>query len=134
LLSPQDKGRLFERIWSSLFGVKPQPGSGNKWFAKMDVADGQILWSLKYTEKKNFALNRELMKECEDAVSGQGGVGGSTIPGIALSVEGHQYVVLQAHDFIRLCKSGDYKYIVPTKAEQRRARAKIPNLFRDEDE
>lgn len=124
--TPQQKGRLFEKIWGKLLGTKPQPGSGNKWYAKLDVADGTILWSLKYTEKKSFPLTKELMAEAEEAVTG------NEIPGLAISVEGHPFVVLQADDFLRLCESGDYKYIVPSRAEQKRQQSKIPSLFRDE--
>lgn len=131
--SPQDKGRYFERVWGKIFGVKPVPGSGSQWFAKLDVADGAILWSLKYTEKQSFSLSKSLMREAEEAVTGQGGVGGSIIPGIATSVDGEQYVTLRAEDFVRLCRSDAYKYIVPTKAEQRRTRANVPSLLREED-
>lgn len=126
--TPQEMGRLFEKVWATLLGVKPQPGSGNQWFAKMDVADSQILWSLKYTEKESFSLNKKVMREVEDAVTG------TTIPGLATSIDGEQYVTLRADDFVRLCRSGDYKYIVPTKAEQKRSRSKVPSLFREDDE
>lgn len=125
--SPQNEGRKFEEVWAELFGVKPQPGSGNQWYAKLDVDDSQILWSLKYTEKKSFAITPALMKEVEQEVTG------ATIPGIATSMAGEQYVTLRADDFLRLCQSGNYKYVVPSRAEQKRARSKIPTLFRDDD-
>ena len=125
-MNPQEKGRLFERIWAKLLGAQPQPGSGNQWFAKMDVADGEILWSLKYTEKKSFSLTKELMREVEKEVTP------GVIPGIATSVDGEQFVTLRAEDFIRLASTDAMKYITPTKAEQKRARSKVPNLFRDD--
>ena len=126
LSTPQEKGRLFERIWGKLLGTKPQPGSGNQWYAKLDVTDTKFLWSLKYTEKKTFSLSPKLMQEAEEAVTG------NEIPGIAVSVDGHKFVIFNAEDFLRFCESGDYKYIIPSKAEQKRAQAKIPTLFRDE--
>lgn len=117
---------MFEKIWGKLLGTKPQPGSGNKWYAKLDVADARFLWSLKHTEKKSFSLTPALMKEVEEEVTG------TTIPGIAVDVDGHRFVILNADDFLRFCESGEYKYIVPSRAEQKRQQAKIPTLFRED--
>jgi len=35
--SPQVAGNRFERFWARVFGVEPTRGSGNQWFAKLDV-------------------------------------------------------------------------------------------------
>ncbi len=133
---PQKTGRRFETFWASLFGVKPVKGSGSLWYAKLDVADGgSIMWSCKHTDDKSFRLSKELMREAQDAVLGQGGVGGETIPGLAVSVDGEVFVTLRAEDFLSLFQKGDNgKWIPKSKGEEKRARSKIPSILRDKEE
>ena len=131
---PQKTGRRFETFWASVFGVKPVKGSGALWYAKLDVADGgSILWSCKHTDDASFRVSKALFREAEDAVIGQGGVGGDTIPGLAVSVDGEVIVALKAEDFLRMFKK-NVKWIEPTKSEQKRARSKIPSILREESE
>jgi hypothetical protein len=130
----QVHGRRFERFWAALFGVKPVKGSGALWYAKLDVNDASILWSLKHTDSESFRLHKGLMSEAEHAIHGPGGVGGSTIPGIATSVDGEVFVTLHAEDFIRLMKNNKGGYIPPTKSEGKRTRAKTIGILRDEPE
>jgi hypothetical protein len=47
---------------------------------------------------------------------------------------GNAFVTLRADDFIRLMSTGNYKYIEPSKGEQKRLRSRIPALLREEDE
>jgi len=131
-LTPAQRGRLFESVWAKIFGVEPQRGSGNKWYAKMDVADGQILWSLKHTDKESFSVSKKLFGEVQQAIFGMGGVGGTTIPGIATEVGEDQYVTLRAEDFMRLMTE-NVRYITPSVDEQKRSRANTPMLARDEE-
>jgi hypothetical protein len=93
----------------------------------MDIADGRIVWSCKWTSKRSFAITASLFKEVEDHIRG-----GKEIPGLATEVDGEKYVTLRAEDFVRICQSGDYKYIVPTKGEQKRSRSKIPSILRED--
>lgn len=130
--SPQKRGRRFEKFWAALFGVKPVKGSGALWYAKLDVSDASILWSCKHTEDKSFRVSKELMSEAEEAVLGQGGVGGETIPGIATSVDGEVFVTLRAEDFLRLFQT-EGKWIPRSKGEEKRARSRIPSLLREEE-
>lgn len=130
--SPQKAGSRFERFWASVFGVKPTRGSGNQWHAKMDVGDTAILWSCKHTDKESFAVSKALFREVEEAITGQGGIGGSTIPGLATSVDGEVIVSMRAEDLLRLLNSDAARYVVPSKGEQKRARARIPALLREE--
>ena len=128
---PQKTGRRFETFWASLFGVKPVKGSGSLWYAKLDVADGgSILWSCKHTDDASFRVSKALFREAEDAVIGQGGVGGETIPGLAVSVDGEVIVALKAEDFLRMFKK-NVKWIEPSKGEQKRARSQIPAILRE---
>lgn len=131
--SSQKHGTRFEKFWAGVFGVKPTRGSGNQWFAKLDVADGSILWSCKHTDKPTFTLTKLLMREVEQAINGPGGVGGSTLPGLAISLDEEPFVILRAEDFVRLLQSPAANYIVPSKGAQKRARGKTPALLRDDD-
>lgn len=131
--TPQKAGRRFEAFWASLFGVEPVKGSGSLWYAKLDVSDASILWSCKHTEDKSFRVSSDLMREAQQAITGQGGVGGETIPGIATSVDGDVYVTLRAHDFLSLFQK-EGKWIPKSKGEEKRARSRIPSLLRDQEE
>lgn len=134
--SPQRAGRRFERFWAALFGVLPVKGSGALWYAKLDVGDGSILWSCKHTDAASFSITRELLREAQQAVSGQGGVGGDTIPGLAVAIDGGAEVVvaLRAEDFLRLLQTSARAYIQPTKGEVKRQRSRLPALLRDGDD
>lgn len=129
--SPQQSGRRFERFWSALFGVKPQKGSGNTWIAKLDVADGSITWSCKFTSHDSFSMSKELLHEVDEGIYKNGD---DSIPGIAVALDdgAETVVVLRAADFLRLLASDAAKYITPTKSAQKRTLAKIPNLLRDD--
>ena len=131
--TPQQKGRRFEKFWSKFFGVAPVKGSGNQWYAKLDVNTTSFLFSLKHTDKSSFTITKNIVKEVEDAIHGQGGIGGSTIGAVATSVEGEVFVVFRGEDFLRMVQSGDFAYVVPSKAEQKRARSRVPALLRDEE-
>ena len=124
---------MFEKVWAGILGVKPTKGSGNKWYAPMDVGDGSILWSLKHSEKDILRFGSykmsNLMCEAEDAVSSP-----NVIPGVATSEAGEAFVTLRASDFVLLCQTGEYQYISPSRAEMKRKRGSIPALLRDEEE
>jgi len=132
--SSQKAGTRFEKFWAKVFGVEPTRGSGNQWHAKLDVGDGSILWSCKHTDAASFSLSTKLMREAEAAINGPGGVGGKTLPGIAVSLDGEVYVTLRAEDLLRLLASDGAQYITPSKGEQKRSRSKIPALLRDDAE
>lgn len=129
--SPQRSGRRFERIFANLFGKSPTRGSGNQWFVKMDVLDGTITWSCKYTESESLSITKSMLREVEQGVYKNGD---NSIPGIAAAVDGgtEVVVVLKYEDFLRLLSKNPNGYISPSKAEAKRAAARIPVLFRDE--
>jgi hypothetical protein len=134
-MSAQAEGRLFERVFARLFGSKPQRGSGSNWFAKQDVADGHVLWSLKLSRRDRIRFGPYdmggLMKEVEISIHGKGGVGGSILPGVAIhDAEGNTFCVLRAEDMTALLSDGTV-YITPSKDEQRRNRISKPVLMRD---
>jgi hypothetical protein len=129
--SPQKSGRRFERFWAKIFGVEPQAGSGNQWFAKLDVADGSITWSLRWTTHESYRISKELLREADKAVYENGD---NSISGIAISIDdgAEVVVVLRAADFQRILAAENPGYIKPSKAEQKRQIAGIPTLLRDD--
>jgi hypothetical protein len=126
-----DIGREFERDFATALGARLTPGSGNKWFAQMDVDSGQILWSLKATQLKAFPLSRALIDEVVAATEGPGGTG--SVPGMAIRIGSPEYdlVVLRKDDFIRLFEE-HAKLMMESKASARRERANIPILLRED--
>lgn len=125
--TPQDSGRMWEKVWASLFGVKPVKGSGSFWFAKMDVDDGSILWSLKRTENKSFSFTPGLMHEVESAIKEQGF--GAQRAGVAIEVDGEQFCILRAEDMVyALTKLEPYRDA--SKHEAKRHNADVPLLLR----
>lgn len=129
--TPQKAGTRFELFWARVFGVRPTRGSGNQWFAKLDVPDGgAILWSCKHTDAESFRLTKHIMREAQEAATGMGS-SGEMIPGVATAVDGEVLVTLRAEDFLRMF-TANVAYITPSRGEQKRARAKIPELMRDD--
>lgn len=125
-----DIGREFEEQWSKRIGGRVQPGSGNQWFARMDVDQSSILWSCKATGKESYRLSGKDLDEVTDAVDAPGGKGGETIPAMALKIgEDREVVVLRADDFLALLQE-KVKLFTPDKATQKRELSKLPQLFR----
>lgn len=133
--TPQEEGRRFEKFWAKLFGVEPKRGSGSVWYAKLDVGDVAFLFSCKHTTAESFSVSKKLLREVDQAVTGPGGVGGEIIPALAVAIDNGAEVLvsLRAEDLLRLIQSDSARYITPSRGEQKRSRAKIPNLLREED-
>lgn len=127
---PRAAGRRFEALWAAMLGVKAQKGSGNSWWAKADVADGAITWSLKFTTHRTYTLTKELLREVREAVYKNGD---NSIPGLAIAFDdgSEVVVVLSAADFVRIVSSDSVVHIDPSKADQKRHLAGIPSLLRD---
>jgi hypothetical protein len=130
--SPQRSGRLFEDFFAKLLGVRPTKGSGNSWLAKLDVLDGTITWSLKWTKDESIRISKALLREADQAVHQNGD---NSIPGIAVAIdEGAEIIVaMRWSDFQRLMAQNPDGYIKPSKADAKRALAKKPLLFRETD-
>lgn len=124
----QDDGRSFEERFADLVGGKLTPGSGNQWYALMDVGGKAILWSLKHTGKKSLSVSPGILREVIKAATGIGGR--NMIPGIATDISGESFVVMRADDFAQLFQENIE--ITPARsADVKRARAKIPQALRD---
>lgn len=128
--TPQESGREWEEIWKEKIGGKLQPGSGNKFYAKLDVRSKGITWSNKWTSKGYFRIDRSIITEAEDATIAPGG--NASIPAIALRIESlGDFVIIGADDFIELTTmptltAGD-------KAAAKRRKANTPELLLDAD-
>lgn len=105
-----------------------QPGSGNQFHSRLDVRSKKITWSCKWTGRPSFYLTNTLIDEAKSATMAPGGDG--QIPAMAIRMKGEDLVVLRAQDFIDLMKE---EPIIPAdKTDIRRAKAKLPQLFREE--
>jgi hypothetical protein len=83
--TPQEAGRRFEAEWTALIGGDLVPGSGNQWFAKLDVEGGSIVYSLKATVDDTYD-ERELaiaLAEAEAYITSPGGPGGVCVAALA---------------------------------------------------
>lgn len=128
-MTPQDNGRAWERIWAEKIGGRLVPGSGNKWYSRLDVRGKRILWSNKWTGNLSYTISRGVLQELSDATVAPGGNG--AIPALAIRIESvGDYVVIGADDFLELLKSKPI--IAADKAENRRATAAIPQLLRED--
>lgn len=132
--TPQQRGRDFEEEFSKRTGAKQQPGSGNQHFALMDNEHvGKILWSLKYTDFDSFRLTKDDLKEVQNAVNGPGGVGGDTLPAMAININGLEVTIFIGDSYLKLLEE-DVKFIKPDKTTERVFRASIPSIMRDNQE
>lgn len=130
--SPQQKGRDYEAEIADRFGGEVVEGSGNQPFAKLDVSGQKILLSCKHTVHESYRLTAEVVDEAIRAIDAPGGLGGDTIPGVAVGIEGEQdLIVLRLSDFLRIVMD-DVKLATPSKGEARQQRARKPALFRDD--
>ena len=87
-----------------------------------------FLFSLKETQAESFRISRELMREVEREIDG------ATIPALAVAIDGGEvFVTLRGEDFLRLINSDQAQYVTPSRGDQKRARAKIPEILRDDE-
>lgn len=131
--SPQEKGRDFERELADEFGLSLVPGSGNQWWAKLDLKGRRARWSLKYTESNSFPLRRVDFEEALEATTGLQGDGSISLFAVRIDGLPDDLVLMWKNDFIML-QAGELQLIgseaPPKKSEERRARSRVPVLMR----
>lgn len=138
MITPQQKGRDFERELAEELGLSLVPGSGNQWWAKLDLKGVRARWSLKYTESNSFPLRRVDFEEALDATTGLQGDGSTSIFAVRMEGLPDDFVMMWKNDFIQM-QAGELKFVgedpTPKKSEVRRARSRVPVLMREmEDE
>lgn len=100
----------------------------------MDVdSDRAILWSLKHTDFKTFPLGGKDMTECVEAIVAGGGVGGETLPAMAVRTADGEFGIMRLGDLLGLLEE-PRKLHLQSKGDARRQRARVPELLRDKDD
>lgn len=128
--SAQDRGRAWERELARLVGGRLQKGSGNRCYAKLDVAGRQIIWSAKHTDDLSFRLSRADFDEARQAVMGPSGIDPTIMP--ILGIHMGDNTMLASLDLMELIAwiREPPEIIAPTKRDQLRATAKVPPMMR----
>ena len=102
-----------------------QSGGGKFW--KLDVRDRlRFIWSCKATTKPYLRVTKELILEARAGARGMRGAGDGFRAGLIAEVDGIAVVVIELEDFADLitAEPGETPLLVPSKATERRSRAK----------
>jgi hypothetical protein len=121
--TPQQEGRDFETDLAVAFGVDVTPGSGNQWHSKLDLKGKGVRISAK-ASRKHVVVDNDLIDEavigCDDG----------TIPLWAFRIPAGDFIMLDIDDF-KSFMAGEIEFDIPhTKSEERKARARVPQLLR----
>lgn len=131
--SPQKTGRRFETFWSKFFGQEPTKGSGNLWYLPLDLSFAVFHFSLKYSSIHRLRFGphplKELLREADKARRSDTDIGLVAVYG---QDDGEVYVVMRGTDWQRMVSSGDISYVTASRGEQKRQRARIPELLRED--
>lgn len=126
-------GLEFEEEMAKEFGLKRIVGSGSTWHSKLDLKGKIARFSLKFTKKKSFVVDQALIYEAVYACEGPGGDGSVPLWLFRVGDEQYDMIMMRKNDFKMIFET-DVKLISinHTKSEQKRKRASVPQLFRDE--
>lgn len=126
-------GRAFEDDVAALLGAEKVPGSGNQWYAKLDVGKvGELLMSLKWTGVDPFPRLSTLMAEVDDAILAPGGAGPETAGAVVTGGPTQRTMVhIDLLTFAKLFEE-KAKLARQSKADARVERSKTPIALRDE--
>lgn len=111
-----------------MFGVKPIPGSGSQWYAKLDVGARELLCSLKHTGKASYTLSRSVLREAVQQATKMGSKG--AIPVVGVDIAGEDFVILRTDDFAALLEE-DASFVPVKPSDAKRRRASIPAILRE---
>ena len=131
--TPQSKGRQFEKELAEEFGLKQVPGSSSVWHSNLDLYGNEGRWSLKFSEKKQFPISYNDIKEALEICFGLGGDGATPLwatridLGDFIIMRKEDWLDMQAENFTSLINKGNLK------AEARKAQARLPELLREDD-
>jgi len=123
--TPQQEGFQFEDDLAQDFGLQKTPGSGNQWHSKLDLKGKGFRVSAK-SSRVQIRIDEELIDEalsgCDDG----------SIPLWAFRIPAGDFIMLTLEDFKSLVV-GEIEFEVPIKKrEERKARASVPQLFREQ--
>jgi len=131
-----DGGFEFEKMLAKLIDGDLHPGSGNKWYAKLDVGSGSIIFSAKATKEKTFRITPAMFQEVDEEIHGPGGRGGGAIGAHAVQLEmdpEQVYVAFRIEDLLRLLRE-EITLGREKRSEAITRQAAVPELLREDDE
>lgn len=138
--SAKEMGDLLEQVVREALEGELQPGSGNKWFARLDVDGTQILISCKATANMSRPLAMSDIVEMDEVASGSGGTG--QIPALVIGLDGDLRrrrfgsvtITFLLEDFIEyMTERSRIELHRGARAETVRERADVPELLRDDE-
>lgn len=124
----QQAGIDYEHKFAKIFGVVPQVGSGNQWYAKLDVGARELLCSLKHTGKDRLSVTADILREAIQQSTKIGSKG--AIPVLGVDIAGEDFVILRTNDFAALLEE-EVRIVPVRKANAKRARAAVPQILRE---
>jgi hypothetical protein len=119
----------FEHDLAAELGLRRVPGSGNQWSHTLDVSGRGTRWSLKYTEKEGYRLSKKDINEAVSATDGIGGTREVPIWAVRLAGADDDFIIMRKGDWISFLLENSFT-IPQTKAQERRARGRVPQLMR----
>lgn len=128
----QRQGRRLEDDVAKMCGGQTTKQSGADFTQKLDVIDGPVLFSCKYTGKDALKVDRALLDELDDATNGPGGDG--RLGALAVRVDSlgdEPIVIMRLGNFVELYH--DKAGVAPpinSKHQARREAASVPRLLR----
>lgn len=126
-------GLEFEEEMAKELGLKRIVGSGSTWHSKLDLKGLIARWSLKFTKNKSFVVDQALIDEAVYVCEGPGGDGSVPVWLFRLNNSKYDMIMLRKNDFLSMqTEELIYTGNTSTKSKEKRSKAAIPQLFRDE--
>jgi hypothetical protein len=125
--SPNEIGESAEQRAAEILQGSRVVQSGGGKFLKLDVKDGaKFIYSIKASTNLAQTATRAIWKlwvEARRGARGPAGHGNDAKPALIFEIEGELLVISRLTDYADLVTRAIEPYIVPTKAQERRARA-----------
>lgn len=122
--TPNEIGNDLEERVAKRLGGKRVPMSGGGSFWKLDVRGGSFIYSCKATEKRYLRVTTDMFREALRAARGMRGTGDGVRAGVIAEVDGKAVVCIDLDDFAEILTGDIEPYIAPSKAYQRRMKAR----------
>lgn len=123
--TPNQIGDDAERRVQDVLGGERVVQSGGGKFWKLDVRGGVFIWSVKATaSKRRIAVTMELFREAYRAARGVAGTGDGVRAGVITEEDGELIAHIPLQDLADLLTGEIETYIQPSKARERRLRAR----------
>lgn len=101
----------------------------------LDLSFAVFHFNLKYSSKGRLRFGsyavKDLLLEADKAKKETNDIGLVATYG---EDDGEVYISMRGTDFLRMVQSGDITYVTASKGEQKRMRARVPALLREDDD